>query len=94
MLRGGLNDAIGLGRVVVMGVALRRVGVQGLRVPLMRLCRALGWRWRWGLAVGVVRMLVSVVVVMMLDVLAVMMSVRRMVMDAVVVSGCLRLGFG
>jgi hypothetical protein len=37
---------------------------------------------------------VSVVVVMMLDVLAVMMRVRRMVMDAVVVSGCLRLGFG
>jgi hypothetical protein len=75
-------------------VSVLRGGVQGLRVPLMRLCRALGWRWRWGLAVGVVRMLVSVVVVMMLDVLAVMMSVRRMVMDAVVVSGCLRLGFG
>jgi hypothetical protein len=39
-------------------------------------------------------MLVSVVVAMMLDVLAVMMSVRRLVLGAVAVSGCLRLGFG
>ena len=37
VLRGGLNDTIGLRRVVVMGVALRRVGVKGFRVRLVRL---------------------------------------------------------
>ena len=35
VLRGGLNDTIGLRRVVVMRVALGRVGVKGFRVRMV-----------------------------------------------------------
>jgi len=83
VLRGGLNDTIGLRRVVVMGVALRRVGVKGFRVRLVRLRCALGLRQIGFVTVREVRMLVRVIVVMM--------SVKRVAMSPMVMPGGLRL---
>ena len=90
VLRGGLNDADSLRRVVVMRVVFRRVRVKRKDFRSFRTCSALGWRQIGFVAVGLVKMFVRVTVVMVivLRFLVVIRSVRKV---AVTIVWCLQI---